>query len=68
MSYSAVAIDYTNWRGERRLRTIVPLCIRFGTTEWHKTPCWLMDAHDVEADTVRAFRLADVHSWTEVSP
>lgn len=63
-----VTIDYTNWRGERRLRTIVPKFVSFGANQWHKTPCWLLDAYDVEANEIRSFRLADVHSWTEVSP
>jgi hypothetical protein len=59
-----VAIDYTNWQGERATRNILPLDIRFGTTPWHHEPQWLLVAIDVDKDLTRIFALKDIHSWT----
>lgn len=60
----AVAIDYTNWKGARRIRRILPLAIWFGATEWHKEEQWLLHAIDLEADTeAKDFAMKDIHGW-----
>lgn len=61
----AVTIDYTNWRGERRTRRIFPLDLRFGVSEWHKTPQWLLRAIDVDRGdgSEREFAMAGIHGW-----
>jgi hypothetical protein len=61
----AVAIDYTNYRGERSKRLVIPVAgsSRFGSTEYHPEPQWLFDAHDVEKGALRTFAQKDVHSW-----
>lgn len=41
-----VVLDYTNHRGERFERTIIPFGLRFGTIEWLLDPQWLLDAYD----------------------
>jgi hypothetical protein len=61
-----VTIDYTNHRGERRERRIVPKLLWFGMTEHHQTSQWLLDATDVEKGEPRTFALRDVHSWQPV--
>lgn len=55
-------IDYTNWRGERRERTVTPISIVFGPTEWHPEPQWLLEAIDSEKG-LRRFAMANIHSW-----
>lgn len=58
-----VTIDYTNWRGERSARRIVPYQMSFGSTEFHKDQ-WLIDAKDLDKDgQTRTFALANIHSW-----
>lgn len=57
------AIDYTNWRGERRTRIIRPLGVLFNSTEHHPEPQWLLSAIDVEKNDVRFFALSNIHSW-----
>jgi predicted DNA-binding transcriptional regulator YafY len=59
----AVAIDYTNYRGERAWRTVVPLRLYYGSTDQHPVPQWLLDAYDQGKRAVRTFAMADVHSW-----
>ncbi len=58
-----VEIDYTNWRGERGLRRIVPMSIEWANNEWHPETQWLLEALDVDKRQSRTFALANVHSW-----
>lgn len=60
-----VTIDYTNHRGERALRNIKPLGIRFAANgnEYHPGPQWLLDAHDIDKDARRTFNMRDIHAW-----
>lgn len=54
-----VTLTYTNYRGETALRTILPKSIRYGSTEWHPEPQWLLLALDVEKNADREFALKD---------
>ena len=58
-------IEYTNWRGETSLRTIVRLNIWFASTEWHPVEQWLMRAVDIEKDAERDFALTDIKKWLD---
>ncbi|MDI9408721.1 MAG: hypothetical protein QM523_05695 [Candidatus Pacebacteria bacterium] len=58
-----VSIDYTNYRGERSFRKIIPVMVRYGSTDWHPEPQWLLDAFDVEKEAERSFALKDIHQW-----
>jgi hypothetical protein len=58
-----VRILYTNYKGEKGWRSIVPGQIRFGSTEHHPREQWLMDAHDVAKNAPRTFALRDIHEW-----
>jgi predicted DNA-binding transcriptional regulator YafY len=60
-NYGKVVIDYTNWRGERRERTVRPVNIEFTSTHWHPEQQWIMNAED--GNTVRGFAMKDIHSW-----
>ena len=60
---TAVVIRYTNYRGETADRRIVPIRIRFGSTEWHPEEQWLLEAFDLDRDATRAFALRDVSQW-----
>lgn len=60
-----VSIDYTNWRGERRVRTIRPIGVSFGHNQWHEKPQWLLQALDVEDGKVKTFAMSGIHSWQQ---
>lgn len=62
-----VAIDYTNYKGERRKRRVIPLEIEFRETPDHKPAQWILQAYDVEKGARRSFAMKDIHSW-EVVP
>jgi hypothetical protein len=67
LASQTVTIDYTNWRGERAVRRIIPEGICFVANEWHPTEQWIMTAIDVDkGGEVRTFAIAQIHSWTAV--
>lgn len=55
----AVTVGYTNWRGEYAERTIRPLRLWFGSTEWHPEPQWFVKALDQAKDVERDLALKD---------
>jgi len=62
-----VIIDYTNWKGVRRPRRILPMGIKLAHNEYHPEEQWLLEAMDLEDGyTVKTFSLKDVHSWASV--
>ena len=63
MSEKEVEIIYTNWKGETRLRKIIPVNIEFKSTDWHKDEQWILNALDVEKNEMRGFAIKDIKSW-----
>lgn len=51
---------YTNYKGERRERCIIPIHLWYGSTEYHPEPQWLMQALDKEKQQVRDFAMKDM--------
>lgn len=58
-----VVIDYTNWRGKRKERKIMPKSVRFAANKFHQTPQWLLLGFDLDTNEVREFAMKDIHSW-----
>ena len=58
-----VLIHYTNYKQETAWRSIIPGLIRFGATEHHTEPQWLLEAHDVAKNSQRTFAMRDIHEW-----
>ena len=58
-----VTIRYTNYRGETGIRRIIPIEIRFVSTEWHPAPQWVMEAYDADKDAQRSFAIKDIIEW-----
>jgi predicted DNA-binding transcriptional regulator YafY len=58
-----VKILYTNYKGETSLRTIVPIKIWFGSTDWHPSPQWLINAIDIQKEAERSFAMKDIKAW-----
>lgn len=67
MRSGEVEIDYTNWRGERRIRRILPTGeIAFKDTPSHPEVQWLLEAVDPEDNKTKWFAMKDIHSWRPV--
>lgn len=58
-----VKIIYTNWKNKTFERHIIPIEIRFGSTEWHSEDQWLLKAMDVDKNEERDFALKDIKEW-----
>lgn len=61
--YHHVKIDYTNWKGERGIREIVPYQIVFDSNKFHEEPQWLLEAFDIKKKDIRTFAMKNIHSW-----
>ena len=59
----ALTVRYRNHRGETADRTIIPMRIWYGATEWHPEDQWLLEALDVARNVVRDFAIADIQAW-----
>lgn len=60
-----IKIIYTNYKNETAERTIQPIKIWFGSTQWHKDEQWLLKALDLEKNAERDFALKDIKSWLD---
>ncbi len=56
----AVSFVYTNYIGETRWRNVVPIEIRFTSTEWHPIKQWHLIALDLDRDQYRSFAVSDI--------
>lgn len=57
-----VTLTYTNWRHETADRSILPLGIWFGSTDWHPEKQWFLKAVDARSGALRDFALRDFGS------
>jgi hypothetical protein len=53
---------YVNWKGQARIRRVLPHSFRFGHTEWHPEEQWLILATDLEDCEVKEFALNGIKS------
>lgn len=51
---------YRNWRGEEARRSVLPLYVWHGTTEWHTDPQWFLRAVDIDKGAQRDFAMKDI--------
>ena len=61
-----VQIDYTNWRGERKWRSVVPVQVWHGSTPHHPDLQWFLNAYDTEKEQLRDFALVDIHAFAKM--
>ena len=55
-----ITFVYNNWRGESAIRKVIPIKIWYGSTEWHPTEQWFLQATDVDKADIRDFALLDI--------
>lgn len=58
-----IKVQYTNYKGETAIRTIIPLKFWFGKTEYHPQEQWLLDVWDLERNALRVYTLKDINKW-----
>jgi predicted DNA-binding transcriptional regulator YafY len=62
-----VEIVYTNWKNVRATRTIQPIEIWFGKTNYHPEDQWLLKAFDREKGEERDFAMKDIEGWSQAN-
>jgi len=63
-----IRFEYLNHRGERGVRTLTPMRVWFGLTEWHPTSQWLLEGFDHDRSAVRNYAIADIITWLPPEP
>lgn len=58
-------IEYTNWKGTTRKRSIIPLELEYGKTKFHPEEQWLVKAVDCEDRQIKFFALKDMIPCTD---
>ncbi|NRB21326.1 WYL domain-containing protein [Candidatus Dependentiae bacterium] len=53
----SIKIQYTNWRGETTMRTIVPIELYWGKTKWHN------EARDIDRNDYREYAFKDIKKF-----
>ena len=56
----SIKVKYKNWKGEIGIRTIIPLKIHYGSSDFHLQNQWLMDIWDCEKDAQRTYAMMDI--------
>jgi hypothetical protein len=64
ISTKPIYFQYINWRGEPSHRCVKPQSIRFGVSEYHQQPQWLLSGTDMGHGNVREFAMKDMHCVT----
>lgn len=52
--------EYKNWQGQTAVRTVMPIKIWYGTTEFHPEEQYFLKALDVEKKEERDFAVKDI--------
>lgn len=58
-----IKVLYTNWRGETAVRSIMPLKIYFGSTEYYPKEQWLLEVFDLDRNAIRVYALQEIKQW-----
>ena len=55
-----IRFKYVNWQGETGIRTVKPIRLWFGTTEFHKGKHWFLKALDIDKNAERDYAIEDI--------
>lgn len=62
-----VQVLYLNWRGEEAKRTITPLYVWEGSTEYHPEPQPLLHVYDHDRQAERDYAIKDIAYWQKLN-
>ena len=52
--------EYINWEGKKAIRSVRPIEIWYGKTQWHPKKQWLLRAIDLDKNEERNFAVKDI--------
>jgi len=56
----ALKFEYKNWENKIAVRTVKPIKIWYGKTEWHSENQWFLKALDLDKNEERDFSIRDI--------
>lgn len=59
-THDTIKFKYVNWQGETGIRTVKPIKLWFGTTEFHPDNHWFLKAFDIDKDAERDYAIEDI--------
>lgn len=59
----AVKVKYCNYRGEVGIRSIIPMEVYWGQTEYHPHDQWLLKVWDIEKNAERIYAFKDIQEF-----
>lgn len=62
-----IQMEYTNYKGNKSIRKILPIRVYWGKTEYHPVEQLLLVANDIEKGE-RTFAVKDISSWACAQP
>jgi predicted DNA-binding transcriptional regulator YafY len=60
MDHPPLKFEYINWEGKKAVRTVQPIKLWFGKTQWHPKEVWLLKAFDLDKKEERDFSVKDI--------
>lgn len=61
-------IMYTNYKGERAARHVIPMGLEYGHNQWHPEPQWFLRVFDLDKMAERTYAIKDIEAGVEVAP
>ena len=65
-SKKKILFNYKNHKGRVSTRTVTPIEMYFGSTDFHRADQWLLTAYCHDKKAVRAFAMKDIYGIQEV--
>ena len=59
-SYNPLSFIYINWKGEISKRTVLPIKVWYGYTDFHTENQWFLKAMDIDKTSERDFAMKDI--------
>ena len=56
-------VMYKNWKGDIGIRSILPLRILYGKTDYYPREQWLLKVWDFDKDDYRTYALKNIMEW-----
>lgn len=60
---NSIKFEYTNWKGIRSKRNIIPIKLIFESNQYHRDNknIWLLMAFDIDKQDIRSFAVKNIH-------
>lgn len=61
-----IRFKYKNWKDEISIRTLIPIEVWYGESDFHKGTQWFLKAYDLDKLDKRDFAIKDIIEYIEM--